>query len=102
MVQIVSVEKSDRKDKKMKAILDDGKIIHFGLEGSKTFIEGATQDVRDAYMNRHLGNKKEQELIDGIIPSPALFSFYLLWFSNNLQKNIKLLNRLLREKEMET
>ena len=38
---IIKVEKSDRKDKKYKAILDDGKIIHFGLDGSNTYTDGA-------------------------------------------------------------
>jgi hypothetical protein len=28
---------------------------------------------------RHLGNKKEKYLIDHLIPSPSLFSYYLLW-----------------------
>jgi hypothetical protein len=41
------------------------------------------------YWLRHLGNKKEKELIDNFIPSPALFSAYLLWNGTNLKDNIE-------------
>ena len=34
MIQIEKIEKSNRKNKKLKAILSDGKEVHFGLEGS--------------------------------------------------------------------
>jgi len=45
------------------------------------------------YWLRHLGNKKEKELIDNFIPSPALFSAYLLWGKySNLRDNIDWLN----------
>jgi hypothetical protein len=47
------------------------------------------------YWLRHYANKKEKELIDNFIPSPALFSAYLLWYSPNLRDNIEWLNKKL-------
>jgi hypothetical protein len=95
---IIKVEKSDRKDKKYKAILDDGKIIHFGLDGSNTYTDGASKEKRDNYLKRHLGNKTEKHLIENLIISPALLSAYLLWNTNNLDENIKILNKMLSKK----
>ena len=41
MVQIITVGKSKGKDKKLVAILDTGKQINFGLEGSINYTAGA-------------------------------------------------------------
>ena len=93
-MKIVSLEKSNRKDKKYKVIMDDGKEYHFGLKNSITYVEGASQKKRDAFLARHLNNPLEKKLIENVIPSPALFSVYLLWNTPSLDENIKILNRL--------
>jgi len=98
MVQIIKVEKSKRKDKKLVPILDDGKEINFGLEGSITYTEGATKEKRDNYLKRHLGNKTEKHLIENLIPSPSLLSYMLLWNTPSLNENIKILNGLWKKK----
>ena len=93
-MKIVSLEKSNRKDKKYVVLLDDGKSYHFGLKNSITYVEGATKEKRDAFLARHLNNPLEKKLIENLVPSPALFSVYLLWNTNDLDKNVKILNRL--------
>ena len=93
-MKIVSLEKSNRKDKKYKVIMNDGKEYHFGLKNSITYVEGATKQKRDAFLARHLNNPLENKLIENLVPSPALFSTYLLWNTNDLDENIKILNRL--------
>jgi hypothetical protein len=93
-MKIVSLEKSNRKDKKYVVLLDDGKSYHFGLKNAITYVEGATKQKRDAFLARHLNNPLEKKLIENLVPSPALFSVYLLWQSPSLENNIKLLNRL--------
>jgi hypothetical protein len=95
-MKIVSYEKSNRKDKKYKVTLDDGKSYHFGLKNSVTYIEGATKEKRDAFLARHLNNPLEKKLIENLIPSPALFSVYLLWNTPSLEKNIELLNKMMK------
>jgi len=92
-MKIVSYEKSNRKDKKYKVTLDDGKSYHFGLKDSVTYIEGATKEKRDAFLARHINNPLEKKLIENLIPSPALFSVYLLWNTNSIDKNVQILNR---------
>ena len=49
----------------------------------------------------HLANKIENKLINDLIPSPALFSAFLLWGpSKNLEENIKQLNNLMNRKNL--
>jgi len=96
MVQIIKLEKSKVKGKKYTAILDDGKRINFGSDVSVTYVEGASKEKKESYIKRHLGNETEKNRINNLIPSPALLSYYLLWNTNNLEENIKILNRKLR------
>jgi len=93
-MKIVSYEKSNRKDKKYQVLLDNGKTYHFGLKNSVTYIEGASKEKRDAFLARHLNNPLEKKLIENLIPSPALFSVYLLWQTPSIEKNIEMLNKM--------
>ena len=44
-------------------------------------------------------NEKEQNLIENLIPSPSLFSAYILWgWSTDIKENIKYLNNLFLSK----
>jgi hypothetical protein len=94
-MKIVSLEKSTRENKKYKAVMDTGKEYHFGLKGSVTYIDGASKEKRDAFLARHMNNPLEKKLIENLVPSPALLSVYLLWNTPSLDKNMKILNRLL-------
>ena len=91
-MKILKVEKSERKGKKMKAVLDNGKEIRFGQDGSETYVEGAPKAKRDNYWKRHLGNTTEKNLIENLIMSPSLLSAYVLWNTPSLEKNIRILN----------
>lgn len=94
-IQIVEVLPSHRKDKKFQAFISDGRIIHFGLKGSHTYVDGASIETRNAYLKRHMANTIEKNLISNLIMSPSLLSAYLLWNTNDLSNNIDILNKLL-------
>ena len=99
----MKIDRSNRLGKRFKVILDNGNEYHFGQEFHDekhpiTFIDGAPREKRDAYIKRHLGNKVENELINNLVPSPSLFSMYLLWNTNSLQNNIKILNDMFKKK----
>jgi len=96
MVQIIGITKSTVKGKKYTAIFDDNTRINFGSDVSTTFVEGATSQKRYAYMKRHLANPIEKYRIENLIPSAALLSYYLLWNTNDLQANIRILNNKLK------
>ena len=97
-IQIIDIVPSHRKNKKFKAVLSNGTQVHFGLKNSNTFIDKASLQTRNAYLARHLGNKIEKELIDNLVMSPSLLSAYILWNTNDLDKNVEILNKLLKYK----
>ncbi len=79
--------------------MDTGKTIDFGYETSKTYLDHKDKAKREAYISRHLANETEKKLIYHLVPSPALFSYALLWSGLNpeittLNGNVKLLNAL--------
>ena len=81
-IQIEELITSTRKDKRFKIELNEnGKTTtyHFGSKNSKTFIDHGDHKKREAYLARHMANKKENHLISSLTPSPALFSAKLLW-----------------------
>jgi hypothetical protein len=54
------------------------------------------KERRERYLIRHYNSKREQPYIKNLIPSPALFSYYILWWNSySIKKNIKELNKLL-------
>jgi len=103
-IKIIEVKKSSRPAKRYEIVINEGKAnksYHFGLEGGETYIDHQDKAKRDAYRKRHYANKKEKELIDNLLPSPALFSYYLLWgdkadISNNLIDLQKKFNKKLQ------
>ena len=96
------IDRSNRLQKRFKVILDNDKEFHFGQEFSdgthpQTYIDGASREKRDNYIKRHLGNKTENQLINNLVPSPSLFSMFLLWNTNSLENNIKILNGMFKK-----
>ena len=93
---IESIDHSSLKNKRFRIILSDNRHFDFGLRGAQTFVDHGDLQMRENYRKRHLGNVREKYLIDNYIPSPALFSFYILWGeSKNLETNLKELNKKL-------
>jgi hypothetical protein len=93
-MEIVDIEMSMRKDKRFKLTMKNGDIYHFGLDSGSTYIDHKDKKKRDAYRKRHYANKYEQLLIDTLTPSPALFSYDLLWGDyTSLKKNMDALNK---------
>ena len=103
---ILNIQPSTLKHKRYMATFrkPDGteKIYHFGYKNGHsygfTYIDGATEAQRDAYRARHLGNATENALIKNLSPSPATFSYYILWGdSRDISRNVTKLNNLWRK-----
>jgi len=95
-MKITKVEASPKKNKRFRAFLDDGSVYDFGLLGGRTYLEDRTHNERLNYWKRHLGNKREKELIETLTISPATLSAFILWGeTRDLDKNVKKLNDLL-------
>ena len=93
--KIIKLENSPVKNKRLRVILNNGDKYDFGLLNAETYIDHGDKEKRLNYWARHLGNPTEEYRIQNLIPSPSLFSAYLLWGeTTNLNKNIKILNKL--------
>jgi len=96
-MKITSIHNSGFKTKRFLVVLDDGSNYNFGLKTGSTYIDHHDEKKRDNYRARHLGNQKEKQLIESFTPSPALFSFYILWGPyTNINENIQFLNKKLK------
>ena len=94
-IKIIKIEPSENQDKRFKLTLNNSKTYNFGLQGGHTFIDHHDKKIRAAYRARHYA--AEKEFIDDLKPSPALFSYFLLWGSStSIEKNIRSLNKMFR------
>lgn len=92
---IISIGNSLKKNKRYQVTMGDGKTYDFGFKGGQTYIDHHDKTKRVNYWKRHLSNKIEYELINNLVPSPSLFSAYILWGDNtSLTENIRKLNML--------
>ena len=95
MYKIIKLIKSKRQNKRYRVYLENNDHYDFGLDTGKTYIDHQNITKRDNYRKRHLGNDTEKHLIKNLIPSPALFSYYILWGdSTDINKNINILNKM--------
>jgi hypothetical protein len=95
--KIVKLENSPVKNKRLRVILNNGDKYDFGLLNAETYIDHGDKEKRLNYWARHLGNPVEDYRIKNLIPSPSLFSAYLLWGeTTNLKQNIKILNKIFK------
>jgi hypothetical protein len=88
MIELVSVEPSRRKNKKLVATFkvdDTIKKIHFGLKGSFTYAEGASDNVMNAYVKRHsaLNEDWSNPLTAGAL------AYWILWSAKSIDKGIR-------------
>ena len=98
---IVSISPSEVKHKRFAIIMDAGKKYNFGLDTGSTYIDHHDKQIRDAYKARHYANGIEKELNDNLVPSPSLFSWYILWGPyTNIEKNVRHLNALWKNKHI--
>jgi len=87
-MKLVSIKPSKREQKKLVATFSDGKQINFGQKDSKTYVNGASDTTRKAYIARHKVNEDWDKV------NPASLSRFILWGnSKNLNDNIQAFKR---------
>ena len=93
--KIIKIVKSPIKTKRFRVYLENDTHYDFGLDSGETYIDHKNKIKRENYLARHYANKREKYLIDNLIPSPALYAYYILWGnSTDINKNIKTLNKM--------
>lgn len=79
----MKIQSSTRKDKKLMATFANGKVVHFGAKGSKTYLDHGDKAKREAYLARHKVNESWSDPY-----SPGALSRWLLWGnSTSLEAN---------------
>ena len=97
MYKIVKIENSPRKNKRFRVYLENNDHYDFGLDNGKTYVDHHDKIKRENYRKRHMANDTEKHLIQNFIPSPALFSYYILWGdSTSVNENIEKINKRLK------
>lgn len=82
MIEILELLPARSDTKRFEIVLNiDGEIksYQFGAKDGSTYIDHGDEKKRDNYRRRHLANRVEAHRIHYLIPSPALFSYRLLW-----------------------
>jgi hypothetical protein len=77
MMELLSVKKSNAKDKRLTAKFKIGgrtESVSFGLKGGKTYVDGRSWAEKEAYLARH------RPMRNGVIPlQPGSLSRHILW-----------------------
>ena len=97
-MKIIKIEESPKLTKRYRVFLDNNSFYDFGLDDGPTYLDHSDKKKIDNYLKRHMANKTEFNLISNLVPSPSLFSAYLLWNTPNLDENKKILNELFKNK----
>ena len=96
---IEKITLSNKTNKRFDITMNSGKIYSFGLKDGSTYIDHHDKILRSAYWARHYANGKEKQLILNLVPSPALFSAFILWGKyTHINDNIRYLNKLWKQK----
>jgi hypothetical protein len=84
----IVISKSDRKDKKLKAVIDGKKTVHFGASGYSDYTLHKDDDRKDKYIQRH---KKNENWND--IKTAGFYAKHILWNKPTIQESIKDINK---------
>ena len=90
----VVISKSDRADKKLKAMVD-GKTIHFGSSAHEDYRIHKDGDRKQRYINRH--KKNETWGADGV-ETAGFWSKHVLWNKRTSQASVDDINKRFKNK----
>ena len=86
----VVISKSDNKNKKMKAVINNKKTIHFGAKGYEDFTTHKDKDRKQRYIDRH---KKREDWGASGVDTAGFYSKHVLWNKDTLTKSVDDLNK---------
>lgn len=83
MLRLISIEPSDRKNKKYKATFSDGKVTHFGDSNYEDYTQHKDNVRKLRYIQRHQKDKLDDPTSAGAL------SMFLLWNKLTLIESIE-------------
>lgn len=85
----VVISKSDKPDKKFKAVIDNKKTVHFGQAGASDFTKHKDEDRKRAYTQRH---KKNEDWTASGYTTAGFYAKHVLWNKKTLKASVNDLN----------
>ena len=86
----VVISKSDNKNKKMKAVIDGKKTVHFGQAGASDMTQHKDKDRKQRYIDRH---KKNENWGASGVKTAGFYSRWLTWNQDTLTKSVDDMNK---------
>ena len=86
----VEISKSNKEGKKLKAVIDNKKTIHFGSTPYSDFTQHKDEDRKKKYLDRH---KKREDWTKTGIDTAGFYAKHLLWSEQTLEKSVDKLNK---------
>ena len=86
----ITITKSNKEGKKLMAVINNKKTVHFGQEGASDFTKHKDEDRKQLYINRH--KKREDHSKSGINTS-GFYARHILWSEPTIEQSINKLNK---------
>ena len=86
---IVEISKSNKSDKKLKAVINDNKTIHFGSFSHSDFTKHNDPKRKELYINRH---KERENWTKSGVDTAGFYAKHILWGEKTIEKSIDKLN----------
>ena len=86
----IEISKSNKKDKKLMAVIDGKKTIHFGQAGASDFTKHKDEDRKARYFVRH---QKREDWGKTGVDTAGFYSKHVLWNKPTLEASVNDLNK---------
>jgi hypothetical protein len=88
MNQVV-ITKSNKPDKKFKAVINNSKTVHFGQSGASDMTQHKDEERKSRYIQRH---KKNEQWGSTGFKTAGFYSKHILWNKPSLTASVKDVN----------
>lgn len=86
----IEISKSNKKDKKLMAVIDGTKTIHFGSSAHSDYTKHKDPDRKERYVDRH---KKNENWGKTGVDTAGFYSKHVLWNKPTLEASVNDLNK---------
>ena len=86
----IGINKSHKSGKKLKAVIDGKKTIHFGDPNYSDYTKHKDPERKERYIDRH---KKNEDCGKGGVGAAGFYSKHVLWNKPTLQASVNDLNK---------
>ena len=86
----IIISKSDKPNKKFKAVIDKTKTVHFGQAGASDMTQHKDEERKKRYVERH--RKREDWTASGY-KTAGFYAKHILWNKPTIQSSIKDINK---------